>query len=46
MLEESQGKTKLPSFLSTNPTDENRIQHIQSLIAKVMPAYKRSRNNY
>jgi predicted Zn-dependent protease len=46
MLEESQGKAKLPPFLSTHPTDENRIQHIQSLMPKVLPTYEQSRNHY
>lgn len=44
MMEESKGRSKLPSFLSTHPTDENRIRHIQSLMPKVMPIYERARN--
>lgn len=40
MMEESQGKAKLPSFLSTHPTDGRRIEHIQSLMPKVLPVYE------
>jgi predicted Zn-dependent protease len=40
MMEASQGKAKLPPFLSTHPTDEWRIEHIQSLIPKILPVFE------
>lgn len=32
-----------PQFLSTHPNPSNRIQHIQSLLPKVMPLYQQAR---
>ncbi len=43
MLKESEGKAKLPGFLSTHPTDARRIEHIQGLLPKVMPIYEQHR---
>lgn len=32
-------KTKIPQFLSTHPSSENRVMTLQSMIPKVMPLY-------
>ena len=46
MLAESEGKTKLPTFLSTHPANADRIRHIQSLMPKVTPVYQQHRKDY
>jgi predicted Zn-dependent protease len=46
MMEEGKGKAKLPAFLSTHPTDERRIEHIQSLLPKVLPVYEQYKSHY
>jgi predicted Zn-dependent protease len=45
MMVESEGKAKLPAFLSTHPANADRIRHIQSLLPKVMPVYEQFRRN-
>jgi predicted Zn-dependent protease len=45
MLEEGKGKAKVPPFLSTHPTDERRIAHIQSLLPKVVPVFEQHRGH-
>jgi metalloendopeptidase OMA1, mitochondrial len=45
MLDEGKGKAKLPPFLSTHPTDERRIEHLRSLMPKVLPVYEQHRND-
>ena len=42
MLEANKGQ-KPPEFLSTHPTEKNRVQEIQSLLPRVMPLYEASR---
>jgi predicted Zn-dependent protease len=46
MMAESEGKAKLPVFLSTHPANADRIRHIQSLMPKVTPVYEQHRKNY
>jgi predicted Zn-dependent protease len=46
MMDEGKGKAKLPAFLSTHPIDERRIEHIQSLLPKVLPVYEQYKNHY
>jgi predicted Zn-dependent protease len=44
MSKESQGKNP-PEFLSTHPSNENRIKELSALIPKVMPLYEASKRN-
>lgn len=46
MMEEGKDKTKLPAFLSTHPADARRIEHIQSLLPKVLPVYEQHQGQY
>jgi Zn-dependent protease with chaperone function len=44
MSKESQGKNP-PEFLSTHPSNENRIKELSALIPKVMPLYEAAKRN-
>jgi len=44
MSKESQGKNP-PEFLSTHPSNENRIKDLSALIPKVMPLYEAAKRN-
>ena len=44
MSKESQGKNP-PEFLSTHPSNENRIKELSALIPKVMPLYEAAKQN-
>ena len=44
MSKESQGKNP-PEFLSTHPSNENRIKELSELIPKVMPLYEAAKRN-
>lgn len=44
MSKESQGKNP-PEFLSTHPSNENRIKELSTLIPKVMPLYEAAKRN-
>lgn len=44
MSKESQGKNP-PEFLSTHPSNENRIKDLSALIAKVMPLYEAAKRD-
>jgi len=40
----SGGGSKPPEFISTHPSDENRIKNIQSVLSRVLPIYLNSQN--
>ncbi len=42
MTKEKEGSSSPPEFLSTHPSDQNRIQNIRELIPQVMPYYYES----
>jgi predicted Zn-dependent protease len=42
MTNKKEGSSSPPEFLSTHPSDQNRIQNIQELIPQVMPYYYES----